>query len=52
MSGLIWVQSFCKGYQQTTLVGNELNDIQAIKAIGLLNGFKKYFFQIYLSYDV
>ena len=25
MSGLIWVQSDCKGYEQTTLVGNELN---------------------------
>ena len=24
LSGLIWVQSVCKGYQQTTLVGNEL----------------------------
>ena len=23
-SGLIWVQSVCKGYQQTTLVGKEL----------------------------
>ena len=25
MSGLIWVQSDCKCYEQTTLVGNELN---------------------------
>ena len=25
LSGLIWVQSVCKGYQQTTLVGKELN---------------------------
>ena len=25
LSGLIWVQSVCKGYQQTALVGNELN---------------------------
>ena len=24
MLGLIWVQSVCKGYQQTTLVGKEL----------------------------
>ena len=24
MSGLIWVQTVCKGYQQTTLVGSEL----------------------------
>ena len=24
MSGLIWVQSACKGYEQTTLVDNEL----------------------------
>ena len=24
LSGLIWVQSVCKGYEQTTLVGNEL----------------------------
>ena len=24
LSGLIWVQPVCKGYQQTTLVGNEL----------------------------
>ena len=28
MSGLIWVQNVCKGYQQTTLVGNELIDDQ------------------------
>ena len=26
-SGLIWVQTVCKGYQQTTLVGNELMGI-------------------------
>ena len=26
MSGLIWVQTVCKGYQQTSLVGKELND--------------------------
>ena len=25
LSGLIWVQSVCKSYEQTTLVGNELN---------------------------
>ena len=25
MSGLIWVQSVCNGYEQTTLVGKELN---------------------------
>ena len=24
--GLIWVQSVCKGYEQTTLVGNELTE--------------------------
>ena len=24
MLGMIWVQSVCKGYEQTTLVGNEL----------------------------
>ena len=24
MSGLIWVQTVCKGYQQMTLVGKEL----------------------------
>ena len=24
MSGLVWVQSVCKDYEQTTLVGNEL----------------------------
>ena len=24
LSGLIWVQTVCKGFQQTTLVGNEL----------------------------
>ena len=24
LSGLIWVQSVCKGYEQTTLVDNEL----------------------------
>ena len=26
MSGLIWVQTVCKSYQQTTLVGKELNN--------------------------
>ena len=26
MAGLIWVQTICKGYQQTTLVGKELKD--------------------------
>ena len=26
MSGLIWVQTVCKGYQQTTQGGKELND--------------------------
>ena len=25
LSGLIWFQTVCKGYQQTTLVGKELN---------------------------
>ena len=25
-SGLIWVQTVCKGYRQTTHVGKELND--------------------------
>ena len=25
LCGLIWVQSVCKGYQETTLVGKELN---------------------------
>ena len=25
MLGLIWVQTVCKGYQQTTLIGKELN---------------------------
>ena len=24
LSGLIWIQSVCKGYEQTTLVDNEL----------------------------
>ena len=48
MSGLIWVQSFCKVYQQTTLGGNELNDIQATKAIGLLNVFKLFLFFKYI----
>ena len=27
LSGLIWVQTVCKGYQQTTLVGKELSTI-------------------------
>ena len=27
LSGLIWVQTVCKGYQQMTLVGNELSTI-------------------------
>ena len=26
-SGLIWVQTVCRGYQQTTLVDKEFNDI-------------------------
>ena len=25
LSGFIWVQTICQGYQQTTLVGNELH---------------------------
>ena len=35
--GLIWVQIVCKGYQQTTLVGKELNmhDNQSSGARGL-----------------
>ena len=28
MSGLIWVQTVCKGYQQTTLVGKELTNFE------------------------
>ena len=27
LSGLIWVQTVCKGYQQTTLVGKELGPL-------------------------
>ena len=26
LSGLIWVQTVCKGYQQTTLTGKELKN--------------------------
>ena len=26
LSGLIWIQTVCKGYQQTTLLGKELMD--------------------------
>ena len=33
-SGLIWVQSFCKGYQQTTLVGNQLILNQQMTLVG------------------
>ena len=29
-SGLIWVQIVCKRFQQTTVAGNELNDLFAI----------------------
>ena len=27
LSGLIWVQTVCKGYEQTTLVGKELGPL-------------------------
>ena len=30
MSGLIWVLAVCKGYEQTTLVGNELMSITSL----------------------
>ena len=31
LSGLIWVQTVCKGYQQTTLVGKEFTIRQSTK---------------------
>ena len=31
MLGLIWVQIVCKGYQETTLVGKELEKISKFK---------------------
>ena len=51
MSGLILVQSDCKGYEQMTLVGNELNghlsqdNLKIIKSYytsNLLNSTKKF----------
>ena len=38
VSGLIWFQSVCKGYEQATLVGNKLNthaDLSSSRARGL-----------------
>ena len=45
MSGLIWVQSVCKGYQQTTLVGKELKYLSSAGCFleFFLNFFKKFF---------
>ena len=33
LSGLVWVHSVCKGYQQTTLVGNELIPLRTRKLL-------------------
>ena len=33
LSDLIWVQTVCKGYEQTTLVGKELTESLSILAI-------------------
>ena len=35
MSGLIWVQTVCKDYQQMTLVGKELriNEVLYVKVV-------------------
>ena len=30
LSGLIWIQTVCKSYQQMTLVGKELKDIEIV----------------------
>ena len=32
LSGLIWIQSVCKGYEPTTLVGNELKCLRKYPA--------------------
>ena len=33
LSGLIWVQTVCKCYQQTTVIGNALKQKEAIKTV-------------------
>ena len=35
LSGLIWVQTVCKGCQQTTLVGKELTDLNPFMPNGI-----------------
>ena len=37
MSGLIWVQTVCKGYQQKTLVGKELIEQIGLKSLYMLH---------------
>ena len=39
MSGLIWIQTVCKGYQQTTLIDKKLNNKQTLQ-----NNIKMFFF--------
>ena len=37
MSGLIWVQIVCEGYQQTTVVGKEFNAHIVLYTMNVLN---------------
>ena len=32
LSGLIWIQTVCKRYQQMTLVGNELKGLKRVSS--------------------
>ena len=41
MSGWIWVQNVCKGYQQTTKVGKELNTKNLVDTTIWLNPWLK-----------
>ena len=47
MSGLIWVQTVCKNYQQSTLKGKEVTEILIksfiIIMIKIANGFLTYY---------
>ena len=37
LSGLIWIQSVCKGYQNIKLAGKDLKGVCAIQAVKFLD---------------
>ena len=49
LSGLIWVQSVCKGYEQSTLVGNELKEKSLRLETGPLELCKKLLLYVLLT---